>query len=313
MSQPPIHTPLTQLESADLIRRLVEAELAYSFKHNLIQETAYSSLLKNDRRTLHRVCAQTLEKLYADQLDEYAALLAQHYAEAGNDTKTLTYTLRAGQVAARRYAHLEALMQFDSARAVAQREPCSPEQLLELYTARGRSLEMIGRQNDAVENYMELRTLAHARGDESLELAALLPLATLYATPNIAQDLDKARELNMEALERARAVKNQQAEARVLWNLMLGAYFTGQPQLALEYGEQGIALARALNLREQLAFLLNDISRVYIGNAAPEKGIAALDEARTIFQEFDNLPMLADNLASTADALSTVGQFDAAL
>lgn len=309
---PKIET-LSELEHADLIRRLVEIELSYSFKHNLVQETAYRSLLRNDRRALHRACAEALESAYPQQLDEYATLLARHYAEAGDDAKTFIYALRAGKLAAYKQAHVEALMEFDLARNAAQRAGFEGAQLIDLYTVRGRTYEMIGKQPEAERNYLELQELGHARGDKAMELAALVPLTTLYTVPNIAQDMDKAHTLNIETLSRARALGDRPAEAKVLWNLMLEGYFNGQLQPALEYGEQSVALARELNLRDQLAVTLNDSSRVYLGSGQAEKGIAALEEAREIFRQENNLPMLVDNLSSTGDLLSVIGRLDDAL
>ncbi len=54
---------LIHLESSDLVRRLREEELAYLFKHALVQDTAQESLLKNERRRLHRLVAHALDML----------------------------------------------------------------------------------------------------------------------------------------------------------------------------------------------------------------------------------------------------------
>jgi tetratricopeptide (TPR) repeat protein len=103
-----IETTLVQLETAQLVRRLDEAEPAYQFKHALVQETAYASLLKQTRREIHRVVAETLEQIYADRLDEYAAMLARHYAEAGDHLRAANYFLRVGDAASQVFAPVEA-------------------------------------------------------------------------------------------------------------------------------------------------------------------------------------------------------------
>src|SRR5258708_14851972 len=73
---------LEEIERQDLARRLQEEELAYLFKHALVQEAAYATLMKQERKRLHLVIAQEIESNYSDQLDENAARLAQHYSEA---------------------------------------------------------------------------------------------------------------------------------------------------------------------------------------------------------------------------------------
>jgi tetratricopeptide (TPR) repeat protein len=106
---------LAQLESAQLVRRLPEEELAYWFKHALTQEAAYESLLLKTRREIHRRVAEFIEQVYVDRLDDYAAVIAQHYSEAGNDAKTLEYAARAGDDAARRFANAEARTHYELA------------------------------------------------------------------------------------------------------------------------------------------------------------------------------------------------------
>src|SRR4030095_14533711 len=100
---------LTILESADLIRPLRDSEYAYLFKHILTQETAYSSLLRQDRRQLHRRIAAIYETLFAGQLDDYLSLLAFHYGEAGDVTKAVEYLSRYGERAMQISAFPEAI------------------------------------------------------------------------------------------------------------------------------------------------------------------------------------------------------------
>ncbi len=99
---------LAQLQSAQLVMLAAEEELAYLFRHALIQETAYDSLLVKRRREIHRRVAEAYERVYADSLDPVAALLAQHYRAAGDDAKLVEYATRAGDHAARLSADPEA-------------------------------------------------------------------------------------------------------------------------------------------------------------------------------------------------------------
>jgi len=103
---------LTQLETAQLVRHLVGDEPAFIFKHALTQEAAYDSLLLKTRREMHRQVAETYEKFYAQELDKFAALIAYHFAKAGDDAKAFEYATRAGDVAARVYAYPEARVHY---------------------------------------------------------------------------------------------------------------------------------------------------------------------------------------------------------
>jgi predicted ATPase len=138
-------TTLDQLENAQLIRHLVEAEPAYTFRHTLTQESAYESLLKNPRREIHRAVAQAYETIYADRCaDEFAAILAQHYAEAGYEERALIYATQAGDVAARVYANAEAIAFYTQAIEIATRRDEKTAALIHLFTRRGRAYELSG-------------------------------------------------------------------------------------------------------------------------------------------------------------------------
>ena len=91
---------LRKLESLELILERQDAhELEYLFKHYLIQEVAYNTILGNRRKKLHGLIAETIEKLYSERLKEYYELLAFHYEKAENWSKAAEYLSRAGQKA----------------------------------------------------------------------------------------------------------------------------------------------------------------------------------------------------------------------
>src|SRR5205085_5108473 len=76
---------LQTLEGSGLIR-LVDSypELEYLFRHALLQEVTYHTLVKQDRRRLHLVVGETLERTYPERSADLAAVLARHFAEAGD-------------------------------------------------------------------------------------------------------------------------------------------------------------------------------------------------------------------------------------
>ncbi len=101
------------------LAKLVEAELLfqkgrppksiYIFKHALIQDAAYNSLLKKKRQQFHKTIAETIEKDFAETADTQPELLAHHYTEAGEIGSAIEYWLKAGQHAQQRCAVVEAM------------------------------------------------------------------------------------------------------------------------------------------------------------------------------------------------------------
>lgn len=102
-----LETTLANLQTIEILRRLDELGLTYSFKHALMQDKAYQSLLIRTRHDVHRRVAEAYEQLYADRLDEFAALLAHHYAQAEDDAKSYDYAIQAGDRAIRLYGSVQ--------------------------------------------------------------------------------------------------------------------------------------------------------------------------------------------------------------
>jgi ABC-type oligopeptide transport system substrate-binding subunit/class 3 adenylate cyclase len=105
-----ISNALHELQRLDLIRegrRWPEPE--YRFKHALIQETAYRTLVTEARTRLHRRAAEWLEAQHADTEDEVAGLLAHHWCAAEDPDKAITYLTRAADKARQEHALDEAV------------------------------------------------------------------------------------------------------------------------------------------------------------------------------------------------------------
>src|SRR5438552_3942284 len=101
---------LGTLEASGLIQLAVlEPELEYLFRHALVQDAAYSSLLKQDRRTLHRMAADNLLALYPERQRELAAVIALHLERAGDAAAAAEHLDVVGEPALERFAQREAL------------------------------------------------------------------------------------------------------------------------------------------------------------------------------------------------------------
>src|SRR5713226_8311232 len=146
-------TPLDEALLQQALARLVDAELLYQrgvppqatylFKHALIQEAAYQSLLKSTRQQFHQRTAQVLEERFPELVDTQPELLAQHYTEAGQSARAIAYWQRAGERALQRSANLEAISHLTKGLEVLRTLPDSPERLqheLDLQITLGQAL-----------------------------------------------------------------------------------------------------------------------------------------------------------------------------
>ncbi len=300
---------LVRLESAGLVRiAQLEPELEYLFRHALVQEATYHAILRQDRRALHRVVGETLESLYPEQREDLAPQLAAHFDEAGDEARALVYFTLAGDSAAARYANPEAIMSYSRAIEIALAARAEPERLLHLFTRKGRACELSGRFDEALATYEQLEAQGRQRAERSLELAAIMARATIHATFTPRFDPERGVALSNQALEIARAIGDEAAQAKIHWNLLLVYRSTGQLPPALEHGQKSLEIARRLGLKEQLAFTLHDLSGLRISAGDLKQGLDEADEARTLWRKLNNKVMLADNLTTTAQMLALAGK-----
>ncbi|MBI1879193.1 MAG: tetratricopeptide repeat protein [Chloroflexi bacterium] len=116
-----------------------------------------------------------------------------------------------------------------------------------------------------------------------------------------------------QALSLARELGDSAAEAKILWGLLnLYTHSNRVPQ-AIACGERTLALAHDLNLREQRAFILNDVALCYWFSGRLDRAGESLREASDLWRELNNLPMLAHSLAGSASLAVDTGDYDLAL
>src|SRR5262249_42462315 len=107
--EPALRAGLVQLEEAELLFRIGEPPNArYTFKHALVQDTAYETLLRSRRQMLHRQIAETLQNQFAATVTAEPELVAHHLTQAGADEPAIEWWGRAGDWALRRSAFKEA-------------------------------------------------------------------------------------------------------------------------------------------------------------------------------------------------------------
>jgi class 3 adenylate cyclase/tetratricopeptide (TPR) repeat protein len=176
--------PVAQRGARELqaaLARLAEAGLlfcrgtpphaSYLFKHALVQDAAYGTLLRGHRQELHARVAAVLEGDFADLIERQPELFAHHLTMAGNTVRAVDQWLKAGQFAAARLAHREAIRHFDRGLALLGSLPdgsARDGQETELQLARGLSLFTTEGfiSKTAAEAYTRARELAERRNDD---------------------------------------------------------------------------------------------------------------------------------------------------
>ena len=175
-----------------LIKELITAQLVveesddvFTFRHALTRQATYTDLLARERRALHRLIAETMERIYADMLDAHLDDLAYHFYTAGAWANVLEYAQRAGEKAQRLYAPRTALEHFTHALEAAHHLSLPPPSTL--YRARGHAYETLGAFEHALSDYEQVLNAARSTHDPLLECQSLLDLGALWRARDYAR------------------------------------------------------------------------------------------------------------------------------
>ena len=219
-------------------------EAHYTFAHALIRDTAYESLLRSTRQTLHGRIADVLRERFADHAEQAPELLALHYTEAGQLEIALDWWLRAGRRAVTRSANLEAISHVSRGLAVLTQLPDRNTHIkteLDLQLTLGQaSMTVNGYAADStVAAFAEARRLVEAVGDPEQRYAVLYGL---YASSLMAGETATTREIVDRFLELAST--EDHTGYRCLAERMLGilCYYRGDFDAARRHLRQAIAL-----------------------------------------------------------------------
>jgi tetratricopeptide (TPR) repeat protein len=289
-----VQDQLHLLRSASIIRDAGSAaEKEYIFQHALLQEAAYDSLLKQDRKRLHQAVGQAMERLYPEQLDELAPLLARHFEEAADDDRALTYFILAGERAMRQFALPEVVAHYTSALAIAPRLQAP---LAKLYRARGLAYEGRGDYERARMDQEAALQSAQAAHDPRAEWQALIDLGKLWAE----RDYGKTGEYFQRAFDLARTLDDPATLAHSLnwmgnWNINVE-----RPQEARRYHHEALTIFQQLNDQRGIAQTVDLLGMTNSLGGDLIQGALYYRQAIVRLQELDDRVDMASSLTALA-------------
>ncbi len=244
LSETALREGLGRLVSAELVyQRGLPPKAIYTFKHALVQDTAYASLLESQRKDLHGRVADALEARFAERVAREPEVLARHCEAAGRTAQAINHYQEAGERAAQRFAHGESVAHLQRAIELLGHQPESAarnQQELRLQIMLGPSLQAaLGMYSPELEKtYARALSLSQISQGGVERFQALSGLATYYRN----HEVTRALELGEELL--ALAERTGEASQRLFAHATLGVtlYYRGEFSKALEHQERAIAL-----------------------------------------------------------------------
>lgn len=285
--------------------RLVEAEIVYQrgvppqstyvFKHALMQDAAYESLLKSTRQQYHQRIAHVLEAQFSETTATQPELLAHHYTEAGLAEKAVPYWHKAAQRAIERSAHVEAIAHLRQGLALLATLPETPEHVqrdVEMHIALGASL-MATQGYGALEveqTYSRAQHLCQHLDDPHQLFTVLRGLWNYHVN---SAEFQRAHELSKQLLDIAQ--RTQDTALLVAAHRALGTtlFCLATPTAALTQLTQGLALYDPQQHHTSVFRHGEDSGVICHSYAAwtlwilgyPDQGLARSQEAVTLVQQ----------------------------
>lgn len=223
VDEPILQDGLSQLVDHELLyQRGRPPQSRYTFKHALVQDAAYQSLLRRTRQQYHQQVAELFESRFVHMIQSEPEVLAYHYTEANCGEKAVAYWLMAGQRAAHSSAHREAIAHLSRGLDMLQQLPDSNEKLqqnMTLHVALGGSLIAVkGYAASEVERvYTRARELCQQIGDRPQVFQVLRGLFLFYL---VRGQMQTAHELAQQMLEQA--AKQDEVSPTMLSHYLMG-------------------------------------------------------------------------------------------
>jgi len=315
---------LTTLEASGLIRlAAVQPELEYLFRHALVQDAAYESLLRADRRVLHKAVGEALERLYPNRQEELYGVLARHFAAAGEQAKGILYARRAAQKAKAGYAYDEAVQHLQTALTLLE-----PNEQIETRLTLLEELADVqvirGEHPAAIPLYREALGLWDGQADKDKWIAMRLHRKIVEAVAHMIWLADAQRFEPMLAASTEIALKLTEREpphpetVRLLTALSYNAWGRQTRtdwDAAERYAQAAVSLAEQLDAPVELAAALGQLAHVFgaRGRLRERVEVARRQQALSQDPRFGDLRERARILSETGYALHNVGDYAHAL
>jgi class 3 adenylate cyclase/tetratricopeptide (TPR) repeat protein len=304
-----LHGALAQLVETEVVtQRGLPPQATYMFKHALIQDAAYQSLLRSTRQQYHQQIAHVLEARFPDIREIQPELLARHYTEAGLSAQAIPYWQRAGQRALERSGYREAVACFEQALILLRRLPerrDTLEQAIDLRFDLRNALLPLGDQAPIFDHLREAETLAQMLNDRQRLGQVSVYMAEYF---RMMSDLDHALESGQRALTLATTLGDVGLQVKA--NFYLGSvyYDLGDYRRAVECLAWNVASLDGDLLRERFGMtgLPSVLSRAYLSWSLAELGMFA--EATARGEEGVRIAEAADHPFSLIWAYAGIGK-----
>ena len=262
-----------------------EGEMEYRFRHALVRDSAYETLLLHNRRVLHARAAEAIEAMNPGELTTLAPVIAHHWLRAGDEERTARWGIRAAETLKNAYSNEEALGWVDRVLTISGDNPAllSEDEILDAEFLRQSVLFLMGPHRKEEECLNRLRERAKASGNTG----ALAEVSYRFANHYLRTGrFERAIEAGKEALSHADESGERIVRCRAMNTLGVAYALTGKREEARDVQDSALELARELGDEATECSVLGNLGSPVLRLVEPEEAVRsctrALELARRI-------------------------------
>ncbi len=324
-----LETQLQELAQLDLINREVNIqEPTYSFKHALVQEVAYSSLLFARRRNLHHRVASYLEEVHGEQLEPMYEVLVHHYSQSRDSLKIRVYSLKAAEKARRLFAYEEAIEYYQRGLDnTAEKEIPGAFQYNYFLECVGDCYEVSGHHEEGARAFLQALQQWH-RATQRFPTPPKIPLDTGEGPPtqgreailchkvSFSYERNSDYDSSLKWLESALQIlppRQLLLAAKINITKSVALFRKGLYEEAIRWGRRGLDLSRRSGDKSQLAYAHSMLAGSYLELGQLKQAVRHRRLAVSLCEEVEDLSGMATANNNLGACYQLLGDLDKAL
>lgn len=236
-------------------------EKKYLFKHMLVHDTAYGSILEENLQKLHRAAAESIEEMFKGEKERVSGILMHHWDKTGNIPKVIEWGMIAADRAKDAYANQDAINSYSRVLE------CLPEsgienkvREIEVLMKRASVLNLVGDNEKAIEDLTQAIGYSQSLGEKKLEADGLVALCKVHF--GISHYTDTI-EMAESALKIYRELVDRKGESNCLNCIGIANWYLGEFERALKLYQNSLIIALDIGDRQLEAMILGNISIIY--------------------------------------------------
>lgn len=310
LSRQDFYTSMRSLEDLGFIYRRREDGLLgpqISFRHALTRDVVYSMILNHNKQILHKLVAETFERIHGEKARDHAHLLFHHFSNAGQNQKTLEYGFLALESLLRQYSAKEGLATIQTLKPLVD----DPERKIRLLETEIKFHDFLGSRKEQLACIELLEAMGSNMSIENLDSKIGLYQAMYHSSVG---DFRKAREFSQKGRSSiSKSNSSQRLEMELLRIQGIACYNLGDYESAFRHYRQGLKISQEIHDRSAEGTFYNTIGLLHFNTSRLQEALSYHEKALDLMRSLGERRGEANALGNEGLIYWNLGDYSKAL